>query len=161
MLTVTFTQGISGSGKTTWAKSVLFQVENTVIVCKDDIRNMLWNGMYSKERESLVKAVRNAIIIQALKHGKNVIVADTNFDNHISEVKAIVEPLYPNVTFKVKSFLDVPLDVCIDRDANRTNSLGEEILRQQYNRWVKSIESVTTPEMTTQVSLTKLKSEVK
>ena len=141
-LKFTCTRGLSGSGKTTWAKEQVKQANGgTVIVCKDDIRNCLWDGEYSKGREALVKKIRNAMIITALEDGKNVISADINFDNHIEDMKKIVtEWAKANdkiVYFELKDFTDTPLSVCIERDAKRANSLGEKIIRQQYSRWIK------------------------
>jgi len=135
-----FTKGISGSGKSTWAKDQVDNSDgNTVIVCKDDLRNMLHNGAYSKGRENLVKKMRNAMILLALEEGKNVIVADTNFDNHIQNITDCVREFYDasEVAIEVKDFTDVPLEVCIERDAKRSNSLGEKVIRDQYNRWIR------------------------
>jgi predicted kinase len=145
MMNVTLTRGLSGSGKSTWAKAQVDAAQgNTVIVCKDDLRNMLHNSAHSKGRENLIKQARNALILLALSEGKNVIVADTNFDNHEADIRALVkdwcEANNKQVEVKIKDFTDVPLEVCIERDSKRANSLGADVIRSQYNRWVKKDE---------------------
>ena len=140
MKTVTLTRGLSGSGKSTWAKEQVDKSQGkTIIVCKDDIRNMLHNGAYSSGREAMVKKVRNSTILLALEQGYNVIVADTNFDNHEEDIRKIVFGNYSTaeVEFKIQDFTHVPLKTCIERDAQRTNPLGEKVIRDQYNRWIK------------------------
>lgn len=141
-LTVTLTQGLSGSGKSTWAvQQVEASKGNTVNICKDDIRKMLWNSAYSKGREDMVKKVRDNLILLALSENKNVIVSDTNFDNHIPHIKELVSK-YAMETKRqidviVEDFTNVPLDVCIERDAKRPNSLGRQVILSQYNRWLR------------------------
>lgn len=141
MLKVIITRGISGSGKSHWAKEQLAtNPGGIVIVCKDDIRGMLWNGDYSKGREDLVKSTRNQIILNALREDKHVIVADTNFDNHEQDIREVVklfcEQTGKEVHIEVKSFEHVPLALCIERDAQRPNPLGEKVIRTQYNKWI-------------------------
>ena len=147
MMEVILTRGLSGSGKTTWAKEQVDKGQgNTVIVCKDDIRGMLWNSAYSSGREKMVKDVRNTLIQLALSEGKNVIVADTNFDNHEQVVRDIVSEWCKKnnkqVSVRVQDFTHVPLNVCIERDAKRPNSLGADVIKQQYNRWIKKEDDV-------------------
>jgi tRNA uridine 5-carbamoylmethylation protein Kti12 len=141
MLNVTITKGISGSGKTTWAKEqVKANPGSTVIVCKDDIRNMLWDGGYSKGREYLVKLCRNNLICAALSDGKHVISADTNFGTNEQEVRDVVadwaKANNAQVQIHVQDFTEVPLIVCITQDAQRAKPLGESVIREQYRRWI-------------------------
>jgi predicted kinase len=145
MLTVTLTRGLSGSGKSTWAKSQVDASQgNTIIVCKDDLRGMLHNSAYSKGREALVKQARNALIVLGLSEGKNVVVADTNYDHHEADIRALVknwcDANNKQVEVKIKDFSDIPLEVCIDRDLKRPNSLGADVIRSQYNRWLRKEE---------------------
>ena len=136
------TRGLSGSGKSFWAKEQVNKAQgNTIIVCKDNIREMLHDSQHSKGREELVKKVRNNLIVLALSEGKNVIVADTNFDNHESDIRAVVDNWSKEnnkqVEFKIQSFEHIPLQVCIDRDSQRPKPLGEKVIRDQYKRWIK------------------------
>lgn len=142
MLTVTICRGLSGSGKTTWAKEQVDKSDgSTIIVCKDDIRGMAWNSKYSSGREAFVKKVRNNLIILGLSEGKHVISADTNYEKNESEIREIVqlfcEQNNTQVEIKIQDFSHVPLQVCIDRDSQRPKPLGEKVIRSQYNRWIK------------------------
>ena len=128
-----------------WAKAKVDAANgNTVIVCKDDLRAMLHNSAHSSGREKFIKVARNALILTALSDGKNVIVADTNYDYHESDIRALVakwsEDNNKNVQVKIQDFSHVPIEVCIERDSNRPNSLGEKVIRDQYNRWIKKDE---------------------
>jgi len=77
----------------------------------------------------------------ALSEGKNVIVADTNYDNHEADIRALVKEWCDTnkkqVEVKIQDFSDVPLEVCIERDSKRLNPLGADVIRSQYNRWIK------------------------
>lgn len=142
MLHITICRGISGSGKSTWAKEEVKKAQGrTVIVCKDDIRGMLWNGDYSSGREALVKSVRNSTIIAALEEGKNVIVADTNFDRHEQDIRDLVgewaDKNKKKIDISVQDFTHVPLKVCIERDKGREKCLGEKVIKEQHKRWIK------------------------
>ena len=142
MLKVTITQGLPASGKTTWAKEQVSKSSGlTAIVCRDDIRNMLWNGMHSKSLEKMVKSTRNHLICSLLESGRNVIVADTNFGNNINDITALVEDWSAKndkrVEVCVKSFTDVPLSVCIERDKKRANPVGESVIRRFYNDFLR------------------------
>jgi predicted kinase len=121
---VIMTYGLSGSGKTTWANEYVSANPNTVIVCKDDIRASMGAVVGDNEKrvkESKVVEKRNELIMKALEKGQSVIVADTNLNKlHIKNVKALVFPKYrEQYDFEVKDFSDVPIDVCIERCANR------------------------------------------
>jgi hypothetical protein len=45
--------------------------------------------------------------------------------------------------FEVK-FFDEPLEVCIERDLKRPNSVGEKVIRQMYNQYLKPKAAVYT-----------------
>jgi predicted kinase len=141
MKTVTLTRGLPGSGKTTWAKTVLAEHPGTTkIVCKDDLRAMLDDGRWSKANESFVIALRNKIIIDALSEGWHVIVADTNLNPiHIHQIEMLLQTYKPDigeVHVDVEDFTDVPIEECIRRDLLRPNSVGEKVIREQYKKWL-------------------------
>ena len=71
----------------------------------------------------------------ALEDGKHVIIDDTNL--HPKHVERIKELINGKARLVIKDFTDVPLDVCIERDLKRTNSVGEKVIRSMYNKFLK------------------------
>lgn len=137
MKTITLTKGISGSGKTYWAREQVDKNNgNTININKDDLRAMLHNNHFSKGREDFVLKTQEAITQLALNEGKNVIWSDTNL-NPIHWERA---QKYKNQTQIVwKDLTDVPLELCIERDSKRENPVGEKVIRDQYKNYIQKI----------------------
>ena len=139
MQKVILTKGLPGSGKTTWAKEQV-QISNgfTVVVCKDDIREMLNNSIHSKGREAFVLKIRDLIILESLKEGKSVIVADTNLNPiHETEIRKLVADFNSSIPVLIQDFTCLPIEVCIEQDLKRVKSVGEKVIRKMYNDWLK------------------------
>jgi predicted kinase len=76
MKEVILTKGLPASGKSTWAKKqVLESTTNYKRVNKDDLRDMLDAGRFSKGNEAFLLTVRDFVILEALNKGYHVIVA--------------------------------------------------------------------------------------
>lgn len=130
-------KGLPGSGKSTIAKGLVDK--GYVRVNKDDLRAMMHNSKWSKRNEESVIFVRNQIIADALIGGISVVVDDTNFEpKHQAKLSTLARDL--GATFEVKE-VDTPLDVCIERDLKRLNSVGERVIRQMYNKYLRVIET--------------------
>jgi predicted kinase len=106
-------------------------------VNKDDLRKMMqidWN----KKAEQLIIKVRNQIIISAIQMGYDIIVDDTNLaPQHEQDLRQLAAELGAN--FEIKSFEDVPIEVCIDRDKKRSpeESVGEQVIRDMAKKFMK------------------------
>jgi predicted kinase len=139
---IILTVGNVASGKSTWAKKMIddnpgmYKRTN-----KDLIRDLLDNGKWSKSNEKFVLKIRDDIIIKALEDGYSVIIDDTNLeDSHLNRMKEIAEDFKLKgkiVEVEIKDFRDVPLDICIARDKARPNPVGEKVIRDFYNRYLK------------------------
>jgi predicted kinase len=141
MRKIILTKGLPASGKTTWAKEMVEKNPGQYKrVNKDDLRAMLDNSQWSKGNERFVLRVRDYIVLQALIDGKSVIVDDTNLsDKHLAKMKELASA-FDNVTVEVKNFTDIPLDVCLERDAKREKierPVGKEVIMQMYNQYLK------------------------
>src|SRR5947209_1229050 len=136
MSKVILMRGLPGSGKSTFAKEYIIKNPNTIRTNKDELRNMLHNGVHSKGRESFVLAVRDFIVDKALADGHEVIIDDTNFNN-IHEVRMREIAAKHNATVEIKDFTDVSIDVCIARDAQRPNAVGSNVIRTMYNQYLR------------------------
>lgn len=128
-------QGIPASGKSTWAKAwVLEDPLHRVHINMDDIRNML--GKYwVPERESLVLSIQEQAIIEALKQGYDIVIDNTNLKQVLVDKFHTLTLVFEDYEFQIKKFFDTPLSVCIERDKNRENPVGEQVIRNFYNRY--------------------------
>lgn len=138
MSKIILTVGLPGSGKTTWANEEMAKNPGRYKnVNKDDLRAMIDNSHWSRKNESFILAVRDQIVRQALKDGLDVIVSDTNLDSSHKEQMLKIVADFPGTTVEEKSFLDVSIDTCIERDLKRSRSVGEKIIRQMYERYIR------------------------
>lgn len=134
--------GISGSGKTTWAKQWAEEdPTNRIRLNYDDIRTML--GKYwVPERESLVLDIFNAGLNKAMSNKYDIVIDNMSNLNpkHIDEYKFIVNSYNGSSddtrTYKLEfKLFDTPVEVCIERDSKRSNPIGEKVIRQQWKKY--------------------------
>lgn len=130
MTTLTICRGVSGSGKTSWARQ-----QNAVQVSRDDIRVALF-GSEVFDNEDLVTVVEDAAIAGALKAGQDVVVHDTNITwRYVRRIADIGHRAGAEVELKV---FDIPLHEAIARNNVRSNEGGRNVPRdvivKQYNR---------------------------
>lgn len=114
MQTIKLFKGLPGSGKTTAAKSLTDYVR----VNRDDIRAML-GVQYSKANEDMVREMKDHLIRQALRSGKNVVCDDTHLQPSARERVHMLAREHGNVHVE-ETFFDVPPEVCIERLKTRT-----------------------------------------
>lgn len=129
IVTLYMTRGLPASGKTTWALDHQnTSTRPTKIVCKDDLRAMLDNGVFSKKNESLVHLVQTQIVSEALAAGYDVVVADTNlFDKHEQHWRTVAGRFGAEFILK-DHFLEVSVQDCIRRDKQREKTVGKRVI---------------------------------
>ena len=137
-------KGLPGSGKSTWAREQVRNSQGAIKrVNKDDLRAMLDDGIHSKGREQFILKIRDAIISSTLLAGHSVIVDDTNFaPKHEINLRNIATSL--KVPFEVE-FFDTPIEECIKRDLARPVSVGEGVIREMHDRYLKPEDAVYVP----------------
>ncbi len=133
-------QGISGSGKTTWAKQWVEEDPiHRIRLNYDDLRCML--GKYwVPEREPLMKKIFDIALDNALVSGYNIVIDNMSNLNpkHQEEYQKLIEnwnsknPNKYEIEFKL---IDTPLEVCIERDSKREIPIGEKVIRQQWRKY--------------------------
>ena len=143
---IILTQGIQGSGKTTWAKAwVAEDPEHRIRINNDDITS-IWGqpfgtpGLYER-----LRMFRMLMINQAISEDLDIVIDNMNLSNSsIKEIEEIIEEHNCNLDFipkykiEYKDFTNVPLEVCIERDSKRPNPIGEKIIRDTYNKYIKN-----------------------
>lgn len=128
-------QGIPVSGKSTYAKAwVLEDPVHRVRINMDSIRNML--GKYwVPEREPLVLSIQEQAIIEALEYDYDIIIDNTNLDKKLIDSYYGLTLTFGHHEFRTKNFFDTPLSVCIEHDKTRENPVGEQVIRNFYNKY--------------------------
>lgn len=139
--TLIITRGLPGSGKTTWARRRQASDPTLVLVSRDELRATLHGGRYSPANEEQVVAVRDAVVVDSLDRGRDVIVHDTNLNpSHVRALQALARSR--GAHFAVEDFTGVPLEVCIARDAARPARVGEGVIRAMWEEHLRPAEPV-------------------
>lgn len=137
---IILTQGIQGSGKSTWAKKW---------VEEDPIHRVRWNnddcrrmcGPYSVlERESFITSTRHSFIHKAMIDKKDIVIDDMNLNTRTTEyyekiVKAYNDQNTDKYVLEYKQFFNISVDECILRDSFRPNPIGEKIIKSTYRKY--------------------------
>lgn len=139
-------RGLQGSGKTTEAKKIVNEdPEHWVRFNRDDIRNML--GKYwVPSREDLIDDIYFGFLGSALRKGYNIVIDNMNLnEKYVKEIQELADwfnsfdsSIY-KYEIEVKDFFHVPLQTCIDRDAQRENPIGEKVIRSTFNKYKDKI----------------------
>ncbi len=135
--------GISGSGKSTFAKQFVQNNPNWLRVNRDELRksilatglNEYWKNEdpeYRQRIETLVSELQRTAIHEALRRGWNVLIDNTHIkQKYLNELLKMLEIFAVEIRFKL---LEVPLETAIARDAARPDVVGEAVIREQYGK---------------------------
>lgn len=142
MRRIIITQGLPGSGKSTWAKEYQREFPNFKRINRDDLRTMFDDSRWSKEREKFIKISRNMLIKLAMMEGFDVILDETHLIPQAQEeirtlIHTIAEDLKITIDGEIKMF-DTDVEECIKRDKKRKGKaqVGEKVIRTFYNKYV-------------------------
>jgi predicted kinase len=126
-------RGLPASGKSTYAREVAnsYPVGSAVRVNNDELSLMMFGSAYAKSDYSanLLGRVRANLIREAFRnHAKLVIVDNTNLtDKGVNSLRKLAEDC--GVEFVLEDcFLNVPLAVCLERNAGRENPVPEKVI---------------------------------
>jgi predicted kinase len=145
---IILTRGLPASGKTSWSKELVKNSNGKAKrVNKDDLREMIDSGVWSKTNEQQILAARDALVDVWLANDiETIIVDDTNFEEkHFERMKEIADQqrykheckyLTTDITVEYKDFLDVSLDVCLERDSLRAKPVGEKVIKDMHQRYI-------------------------
>lgn len=135
MRTMMIFKGLPGSGKSTEAAALVQkEPKRWVRINRDDLRSMVVgpgnNPHGDRDREDLVRNMKNELILQAFREGYDVILDDTHLVP--STVKKLHELAMSVGDVKViEKGVNVPVETCIERDSKRTGfaKVGEKVIK--------------------------------
>jgi predicted kinase len=116
-------RGLPASGKSTWAKEYVKKHPNAVLINRDTLRlNNPGHG------EGYIRTMRDDLLKTALQAGYDAISDDTNlipktFDALVELAKGC------NAGYVIQDFTHISVEECVKRDAARTPSVGEKVVR--------------------------------
>ena len=143
---LTITVGVSGCGKSTWAKEQVFRSRGKIIrINRDDMRAMTYGSGtqavdFSNQNENFTRDIQREYARQALQRGLDVIIDDTNCVRNTRQ-KWEEFAFEQRVRFRVVTF-SVDVKTAIERDKGRSETctscgkpngvfIGEGIIRKQ------------------------------
>lgn len=133
-------KGLPASGKSTYAKALVDSSNGKFKrISKDDLRAMLDNSNFSKTNEKNILYVRDNLMNMLLVQGYSVIIDDTNLHpKHEQTITGeVVELMGDLVDVEIEDFTNISLEECIKRDQKRSNYVGEKVIRDMYNRFLR------------------------
>ena len=134
--------GLSGSGKSTFARQFCIDNPTYLRVNRDDLRRSVlpvslpefwqsWTGKEKNRIETLVNTLQQTAIIDGLTHGWNIVIDNTNLKlSYLNEFKKLLQAHFDQVDIQYK-LIETPVDDCIQRDKDRVDSVGEAVIRKQ------------------------------
>ncbi|MBD2753557.1 phosphatase domain-containing protein [Spirosoma validum] len=134
--------GLSGSGKSTFARRFCVENSNWIRINRDDLRRSLlpvslpeywgtWPDHEKNRLENLVNELQKTAILDGLSRGWHVLIDNTNLKlSYINEFRKLVTAHVDTAEIQYK-LIDVPIDECIQRDKYRDDSVGEAVIRKQ------------------------------
>lgn len=138
MSTLIITRGLPGSGKTYRASTwVADEPDHRARINRDDLRDMVHDGAYIKGvTEHRIIVVRDAAVSSLLRKGVDVVVDDTNLSQRVARDLAKLAKR-AGAELEVWDFTGTPLETCIERDAARERSVGEQVIRDMHTRYLR------------------------
>ena len=133
-------RGIQGSGKSTWAKKWAEEdPERRIRFSNDDIRNM-FGKYWVPNREKLVENAKYFVVLSAMSSGYDIVIDNMNlnpkeFEYYLDLSRLIRDSSGINYEVSFQDF-KTPLEECIKRDSLRPNPIGEEVIRNTYNKYI-------------------------
>lgn len=126
--------GISGSGKSTFAKKFF---KKTEIVSSDECRAMICDDETNQSVTQDAFAVLHCIASRRLKNGMLTIIDATNLKREFRKELVHIGSKYHVPSYAI--LLDVPKAICLDRNQNRSRVVDPSVILEQWELFQKSI----------------------
>lgn len=125
--------GLSGSGKSSVAKEIAENNQNTIIVSSDSIREELTGDYGDMEHNEEVFKIFYKRIRETLENKHNVIADATNIT--MRSRRAIIENVKGIECRKIAYLIPKPFDQCKIDNLNRQHPVPEEVLDKQIRKF--------------------------
>lgn len=137
--------GVSGSGKSTFARRFCAENPNWLRVNRDDLRRSLlsvplpeywttWPDHEKSRVENLVNELQKTAIWDGLARGWHILIDNTNLKlRYINEFRRLLIQRFDEIEIQYV-LIETPLDEAIRRDQQRPDSVGEAVIRKQAER---------------------------
>lgn len=141
MGTLVITRGLPGSGKSTWARAWVQDGPHRARVNRDDLRLNLFGVARGLDfaAEQAVTAAQRSAVESLLRTGWDVVVDDTHLRAKFARAWADLAAGL-GARFEVRDFTDVPVEVCVRRDADRAAAggpgVGADVIRDMHQRFL-------------------------
>jgi len=120
--------GLSGSGKSTYAKQIA-EEENAVILSSDAIRFEMLGSEDNQDKNAEVFQELNKRLILNLKNGNNVVYDATNLSSR--RRKSLINNLKIESLEVYAKVVNTLIELCIERDSGRDRSVGVGVIMSQ------------------------------
>lgn len=124
--------GIPGSGKSTIAESL--KNDHTVIFSSDAYREKIFGDASVQCAPSVVFETMYSDAISILKSGKSIIIDATNIK--IKDRKNVIKKFTNYSDNIVAIIVNSSIENCIIRDSMRNRTVGEEVIKNMYKKFV-------------------------
>lgn len=128
-------KGLPASGKSTRAKEILVESGNAVRLNKDLLRKMLHFDEWSGRNENITRQAMKVLARDFLLDGKVVIIDDTNLNKGTLQSWLDLAKVTLGTKVEIVDLTNVPVDVCIERDAAREAPVGAIVIRNMAIRY--------------------------
>lgn len=134
--------GLSGSGKSTFARQFCAENPNYLRINRDDLRRAVlpvslpeywqtWPDITKNRIENIVNEAQNTLIINGLIKGWNLLIDNTNLKlSYLNAFRTLLAEHTEQVEISYH-LIDTPINECIRRDRYRADSVGEAVIRKQ------------------------------
>lgn len=119
--------GLAGCGKSTFARA---QFAPTEVLSSDDLRAMVADDPNDQSASGDAFSILRRVLDSRLKRRRLTVVDATNLDRRARRPYLRLAEKHGVPTVAI--VLDLPFEVCLDRDRRRTDrTVGEDVLRRQ------------------------------
>lgn len=101
-------------------------------------------------REKLINDIYDGFLNSAMNRGYNIVIDNMNLnEKYLEDIQEDIDRFNTKTShdneiqwhyeMETKDFFHIPLNVCIDRDAQRENPIGADVIKRTYYKYKDKI----------------------